>query len=706
MAAIGRIRKHSGLLLVIIGLALLAFILGDFVRKGQSHSNDLAVIDGEKISWNEFENSFKEVEEKFKQQSGKENFTPEENFQIREYAWNMLLREYLLENEYSKLGIDVTEEEMNDLTTGKNPDPMIRQLFSDPETGAFNAAAVQQFMQNKDQAKPEERRLFDGVLKDIKTNRYASKYNYLIAKSYYLPKPLAKKMYEDYYSNASFRVVQANYKLIDDKTIKLTDEDYKKWYEGHKYMFEQPEEVRDFDYVIFDVVPTPADLVALQEEVTKLFAEFKESADPISFVNSLPDTKYDSTYFKKGKLPMSLDSLAFTTTVGEFLAPVVENNEYLFAKVLDVRMRPDSVKASHILIQYEGARGSKTKRTKEDAKKLADSILIQSRMATNQFAQIALKFSEYPTVKKDSGDLNWMADGDANYQLFFDSLYMLVNNDVRIVETGLGYHVMMVTGKTAPERKVQLAIAKKAIEASEKTVQDIYSLANKFASENENTTKFNESVVKQGLAKRAADNIKAMEYTIPGVKDGREIVRWAFEEKIEKNTVSQVFDVDGKYIIATLKEIKPKGFATLEQVKPMIESLVKRDKKAEQLIEKVKAATAKSSDPSMIATQFQSVVDTVATFNFGAFNLYNYGPEQDVIGAISVMKPGSVSKPLKGNMGVYVVYYDQYTPAAPTTDYKMISMQMANMFAQRVSNESFNALQKNIKIKDYRVKYY
>lgn len=403
---------------------------------------------------------------------------------------------------------------------------------------------------------------------------------------------------------------------------------------------------------------------------------------------------------------MSLDSLAFTTTVGEFLAPVVENNEYLFAKVLDVRMRPDSVKASHILIQYEGARGSKTKRTKEDAKKLADSILIQSRMATNQFAQIALKFSEYPTVKKDSGDLNWMADGDANYQLFFDSLYMLVNNDVRIVETGLGYHVMMVTGKTAPERKVQLAIAKKAIEASEKTVQDIYSLANKFASENENTTKFNESVVKQGLAKRAADNIKAMEYTIPGVKDGREIVRWAFEEKIEKNTVSQVFDVDGKYIIATLKEIKPKGFATLEQVKPMIESLVKRDKKAEQLIEKVKAATAKSSDPSMIATQFQSVVDTVATFNFGAFNLYNYGPEQDVIGAISVMKPGSVSKPLKGNMGVYVVYYDQYTPAAPTTDYKMISMQMANMFAQRVSNESFNALQKNIKIKDYRVKYY
>ena len=334
MAAIGRIRKHSGLLLIIIGLALLAFILGDFVRKGQSHENKIAVIDGQKVSWNEFENRFKAAEEKFKQQTGKENFTPEETFQIREYAWNMLLREILLTSQYEKLGIVVTEEEMNDLTMGKNPDPMIRQIFSDPETGAFNPAQVQQYLQNKDQAKPEERKFLDGILKDIETNRYASKYNYLVAKSYYLPKSLAKKMYEDYSSNATLRVVQANYKLVDDKTIKLTDEDYKKWYEDHKYMFEQPEEVRDLDYVIFDVVPTAADLKAIDENVAKMYAEFKETVDPVSYVNTLPDTKYDSTYFSKGKLPLSLDSLAFNASIGDFLAPVVENNEYLEVKLL------------------------------------------------------------------------------------------------------------------------------------------------------------------------------------------------------------------------------------------------------------------------------------------------------------------------------------------------------------------------------------
>lgn len=706
MAAIGRIRKHSGLLLIIIGAALLAFILGDFVRKGQTHTNKLAVIDGQNLSWNEFENKFKEVEEKYKQQSGKETFNAEETFQIREYAWNMLLRDNLMTKQYEKLGIVVTEEEMNDLTTGKNPDPMIRQIFSDPETGAFNPSAVQQYMQNKDQAKPEERKFLDGVIKDIQVNRYASKYNYLVAKSYYLPKPLAKKMYEDFSSTATLRVVQANYKLIDEKSIKLTDDDYKKWYESHKYMFEQPEEVRDLDYVIFDVVPTPADLKALEENVAKMYVEFKETPDPISFVNTLPDTKYDSTFFKKGKLPLSMDSLAFNASVGDFIAPAIENNEYLFAKILDVKMRPDSLKASHILIQYDGARNAKTKRTKEEAKHLADSLLIQTKKATNFFAQFALKFSEYPTVKKDSGDLSWIVDGNPSLQLFFDSLYTLKNNDIRIVETALGYHVMMVTDKTAPEKKVRLAIAKKAIEPSERTIQDVYSIANKFASENENTTTFNQNIVKQGLSKRTADNTRAMEYTIPGVKDGREIVRWAYDEKTEKNAVSQVFDVDGKYVVTTLKEIKPKGFASLEQVKPMIESLVKRDKKAEQLIEKAKSATAKSNNPSDIASQFQTTVDTVANFNFGASNFFNYGPEQEVIGAVSAMKPGQISKPLKGNMGVYVVYYDQYTPAAPIADYKMISMQMANMFAQRVTNETFNALQKSVKIKDYRVKYY
>jgi len=706
MAAIGRIRKHSGLLLIIIGGALLAFILSDFVRKGQTHDNKLAVIDGDNVSWNEFDSRYKDVEEKFKQQSGKENFTPEETFQIREYAWNMLLREFLLTKEYKKIGIEVTEEEMTDLTTGKNPDPMIRQLFSDPETGAFNPAAVQQYMQNKDQAKPEERKYFEGVLKDIQTNRYATKYNFLVAKSYYLPKTLSKKMYEDYSSNASMRIVQANYKLIDDKTIKLNDDDYKKWYEDHKYMFEQSEEVRDIDYVIFDINPTPADLKEIEENVAKMYVEFQQTTDPISFVNTLPDTKYDSTFFKKGKLPMSIDSLAFNASINDFLPPVVENNDYLFAKILDIKMRPDSVRASHILIQYDGARNAKTKRTKDDAKKLADSILVQVKKSTPQFAQFALKFSEYPTVKKDSGDLNWMTDGNPNLQLFFDSLYFLKNNDVRIVETALGYHIMMHTDNTTPEKKVRLAIAKKAIEPSEKTIQDVYSKANKFASENQTTADFNQSIVKQGLAKRTADNSKAMEYSVPGVKDGREIIRWAYDEKTEKGMVSQVFDVDSKYIIATLKDIKPKGFASLEQVKPLIESLVKRDKKATQLIDKVKTATAKSNNPSDIASQFQSTVDTLSNFNFGAYNLSNYGPEQDVIGAISTMKPGQISKPLKGNMGVYVVYYDQFTPAPPMADYKMISMQMANMFAQRVSNETFNAIQKSVKIKDHRVKYY
>ncbi len=706
MALIGRIRKHSALLLIIIGVALAAFVLGDFIKKGPKNSNKLAVIDGENISWLEFDNRFKQNEENYKQQSGKENFSPEEVFQLREMAWNQLIRELLLDKEFKKLGIDVSEEEMTDMISGKNPHPNIQQIFRDPETGVFSPAAVQNFIQNKDQAKPEEQKYFDNLIKNIKDERLNNKYTMLIAKSYYLPKPLAKKMYEDYSSNATLRVIQANYKLIDDKTITLADDDYKKWYEDNKHKFDQPEEIRDIDYVIFDINPTPEDLKAIEEEVAKIYKEFQESNDAGAFVGTLQDAKYDSSYFKKGVLPMEIDSVVFNNQIGAFMAPVIINNEYNFAKLIDIKMRPDSVKASHILVQYEGARNSKVKRTKDEAKKLADSILVQVRKTPNMFANFVLNNSEYPTAKKDTGNLNWIIDGDYNYQLFYDSLYYLKNNDMRIVETALGYHVMIVTDKTVANKKVRVAIGKKEIAPSEKTIQDVFAVANKFAAENENTIKFNESVVKQGLNKRTADKLKAMEYSVLGVKDSREIVRWAYDEKTKKNSVSQVFDVDNKYVIATLKEIKPAGIATLEQVKPYIETVVKREKKAQQLIDKMNVEIGKTKDPIVLAEQFKSKVDTVANFNFGAYNLFNYGPELSVIGNISNMKPGQVSKPLKGEMGVYVVYYDQFTPATPTNDYKFISMQLGSMFSQRVNSEVFKAIEKNAKIKDHRVMYY
>lgn len=703
MAVIGRIRKHSTLLLVIIGLALLAFIMGDFVRKSSHGPSMLGEIDGEDITYTDFFNRVAEQEDIYKRNTGKEELTPEESFQLKNMVWETILQEYLLGKEYAKLGIEVTDEEMDDMIKGRNPHPIIQQIFKDPETGAFNPAFVEQFIANKDKARPEEQKFFDQVVKEIKKERLNNKYTYLVAKSYYLPKAIAKTMFEEAYTSRNIRVVQANYQTIPDNTITLTDEDYQKWYDEHKNYFKQETSV-DAEYVIFDIIPTPADLEEIKVNVASMYEEFKAHENPAAFVSTLPDSKYDSSYFKKGMLPLGFDTLVFNMNEGSYIEPFEENNSYYFGKILKVTSRPDSIKASQLLIQFKDARGAKTERTKEQAKAIIDSLLIASKKPNFSFEAAVINMSEYPTAKKDTGNLQWMVDGDLNYQLFFDSAITINVNNYRIVESALGYHLLKVTEKTTPLKKIQIAIGKKLIEPSESTIQDVYTKANKLSGENETIEKFNKAITEGGLNKRMAENVTKMQYTIPGVQNGREIVRWFFDKKVEVGQVSQVFDIDGKYVVAALKTQKDEGFAKLEDVKKMIEPLVKRDKKAVKIIDNINKINPK--EINAIATNLQTTVDSLPNVVFASYNFGRYGPEPSVIGRISTLKQGTISKPLKGEMGVYVVFVDQINPAPKTEDYKFVGMQMAAMFSQRVQNGLFEAIKEKAKVKDNRIFFY
>ena len=704
MAVIGRIRKHSTVLLVVIGLALFAFIMGDFVRSSGSVNNKVGTINGEDITYTEFFSRVSKQEDIYKRNTGKDNLTFEETFQIREMVWEMILQEQLLGKEYKKLGIEVTEEEMDDLIKGRNPHPIILQVFRDPETGSFNPAFVEQFMANINQARPEEREFFNQIVDEIKKERYSAKYNTLITKSYYLPSAIAKMKFEESYSSKNIRVVQANYRMIEDSKISLTDDDYKKWYEDHKYFFKQDESV-DMEYVIFDIKPTPEDLEEIQNGVNELFEEFKVSENPIGFINTLPESRYDSTFFKKGMLPMGFDSLVFAMNEGSFVAPFVENNIHYFGKLLSVHARPDSIKASHLLIAHKEARNGETAtRTKEEAKSYIDSLLVSLKRNPAEFDNAILALSEFPNAKRDTGNLSWMIDGDMNFQLFFDSLLTVSVNDFRIVESGLGYHILRVTDKTAPVKKVRVAIAKKEIEPSEMTIQNVYTLANQLSGENENIEAFNKAIVDKGYNKRLAESVGKMQYTIPGVQNGREIVRWCFAEKTEAGQVSQVYDIDGQYVVAAVKSYRKEGYAELNDVKKMIEPLVIRDRKAEKLIDDISKMGVKDIDA--IAQKLNANVDSLPNVVFASYNLGRFGPEPSVVGNIAALKKGTVSKPIKGEQGVYVVAVDEINPAPENMDIRFVSMQLASMFNQRVQNTLFEAIKEKAKIKDNRYHFY
>lgn len=709
MALIGNIRKHSGLLTVIIGLALALFVLGDFLSNrtpGRGRGvNLIGEVNGDKILATDFNNRVDQNIENQRLNSGKENLSQEEQFQIRQQTWEQILAETLLQEEVSELGVTVTTEELDDLVRGKNPHPYIRQSFTDPETGQFSAANVINFLQNLDKVDPEMKQRYLSLEKAIKEDRLNTKYRNLIAKAYYVPKAFAERDYNNRSSMATLRLYSLSYTTIADSTIQITDADYEKYFEENKYKYQQ-EPSRDLEYVSFEVLASDIDRQKISDDVTKLYAQFQTAENPKEFVNANSDERYDSTWHKKGTIPYQLDSVMFNSPVGTTFGPYIENNMFQMARLVDVQIRPDSLKASHILISYTGTNvNPQTKLTKDQAKAKADSIFNVVKGNSAKFDEIAgSAVNDDKTAAKAKGDLNWFVDG-AMVAPFNNAVIEGKVGDLKMVETQFGFHIIKITGKTAPVKKVRIAMVKRAIEPSQRTMQEIYTQASQFASEAKDQESFDKLVEEKKLTKRVAERISADQNTLPGLENAREIVRWSFDEKTEVGNVSNVFDLEGRYIVTILTDIREKGTPKLEQMKEFLEPLVKREKKAEKLISTLNGQMKSKADLERSYADLGMRLDTV-NVSFAATSLPGFGKEDEVIGSIPNMKPGDMSKPIKGNQAVYMVIADQINKAAPKDDYTNEIRMMKGSFATRSQREINEALKKKAEIEDHRLLFY
>jgi len=707
MALIGTIRKRSGFVVIMIGLALAAFVLGDFVRKGPKKGSNIGIIDGEDITYTDFEGRVQKQEEQYRQQSGKDNLTSAEILQIREMTWTQLVREMIMQKEYDKLGITVSKEELFDMVQGKNPHPYIIQSFTDPQTGQFNPATVVQFIKTIDQREPEVKQQWLKIEKAIKADRLNQKYMNLVSKSYYMPKALAEKELQNRSETVSGRVLALNYRTIDDKSISLTDDDYKSYYNEHKYQFEQKDS-RGLEYIVFDVLPSKEDKDLIQKQVFDMYENFKKEDDLKNYVNAVSDTKFDSTYHKEKTLSLVIDSALSKASVGTILPPFIENNTWKMAKLMDIQSRPDSIRARHILISYNGSNlNGNIARSKDAAKKTSDSLLDILKKEPQRFQDIVLSLSDYPQAKQDTGNLKWMKDGDPNFALFFNKAVSMNVGEFKIIESGLGYHIFIPTGKTKPVRKIKVAVIERKIEPSNKTFKEMFTKANKFAAENDNETSFNSGIQKQGLNKRQAEYIQKSDVTLPGLESAREIVRWAFNTENEKGKVA-MFDLaaENKYVVVLLTSIRKKGIAPLDEIKKNIEPVVIREKKAKMLIDKINAAMNTTKEIYALAAKLNTKVDSLNNISFYSYNLPLYGPEPDVIGELFTLKKGTLCPPIKGANGVFVAIIDNINKPQNAGDFNMMRMQLGSEFTSKVTNSLFNALEESTTIEDNRLLFY
>ncbi len=697
MAVIGKIRQRAGLLIGIVGFSLVAFILGDLLTSNRQFlsdgGTDVAVIGGSKINIRDFEARVNELEENYKLNNKVETVDQNAIDQLREQAWNMIINEEVLGKQYKKLGITVSTDELFDMVQGKNIHPQIRDAFKDPKTGMFSPANVINFLKNMDSDPTGKTRAqwlnFENAIRE---ERVGQKYSEMIKQGLYVTTAEAKMNYEVTGRTASIRFVSVNYNTVPDSSIKIVNSDLENYYNEHKAIYKQ-EASRKIDFVVFDVLPSDADRKQILESISREMEPFKTAANDSLFVALNSDSKPDETFHKAGILSPNIDTIMFNSPVGTVVGPYEEGGSFKISKLSAVKNLPDSVKARHILLKIEKPED------KDKVMAMADSLKNLIQKGTKFESLTGLSADQGSAAK--GGDLGWFQQG-MMVKAFNDACFEGKKGDLPIVQSEFGVHLIEILdqGKTQPVVKV--ATIERKLEPGSKTFQAIFARANEFAGKNNTASAFDKAAADQNLNKRTADNLKETDKNLPGVEGARELVRWVYKAK--KDEVSKAYEMDNKFVVAHLVEIREKGIAPLEQVKPQVEAEVRRIKKYEVISEKMNAAGISNLDG--LASKMNTTVMTAENISFASPYIQNVGSEPELVGTIFALKKGETSKPVKGASGVTVVTLIDLKEPAPTKDYTASKKQLMQMTGQRSQYEVFNALKESAEIKDNRGKFY
>ena len=702
MGIIGSIRKHSWVAVTIVGVAILAFILGD-LTKNRGSIPDVGVVDGETMTSQRFNELVSEMENNYKMQQQTAQVPAEMEQQIRDQVWQQFVDETLMEEQTAKMGLKVTPAEVNDMYTGTFVHPYVRQSFTDPTTKEFDLRQVNYWIENFDQLDTMRRMQWVELENYVKRDREQQKYNTLIESGFYMPTAIAKKVAEYGNTSANVRVVALPFQTVSDEEAAIAEADYKNYYDNHKADFRVREELRDIEFIAFPVIPTPQDLADIEKDVRKVWDTLQTITDDemAFFVNAESDRAYDSSYVHASSFSAPLDEQIAAASAGTLIAPVMVGNEWMMAKVMNTAVRPDSLRASVIYILNSNAGGNIT-RSNDQAKALADSVLALLKGNKMSFEAAVEQFSDDPQKSETKGDMEWQRDG--GYGFLNENI---INNPVGSCflfehPQGVGYFVVKVTDKTTAAKKYRVALVTREIVPSNVTDKAAHEAARKFAGQNRTSSEFTAAAQQENLQVRSA-RVTMMSNSVSGLNNARSIVQWAFNEDTKIGDVAdQVYSCDGMYVVVTLKDVFKKGYATLDQVRTMIEQPVRLDKKGEILMARAEEAVKAAQDIASIAVKLNVAVDTIDSVSFSDYYFGRYGMEPKVQSTIAANGGGLVG-PVKGASGVYIVQIDGKNPQEVSEETIKMRLEQAYRNKSRMASQ---VLRDGAQITDQRNKFF
>lgn len=694
MAVIQKIRdKYAKLAGFVIALALVGFILMDAAtgRFGDLFGNDSSVasVNGNDIDYRDYTARIQEYESLYELLGNR--IDDNTRAQIHDQVLREMIHEKLVGEDAEDLGLTVTKEEEKEMISGANPDPLVMQFpyFKNPETGQFDHNALIQFETNKlDLSNPQAQKAMEQwqqMKNYIRRSRLTQKYNSLFAGAAYTPKFITDRQAKEQNYIGSISFVKIPFTSINDNEVKVTDEDLKAYMQKHKAQYTIDEPTRSIEYVAFDVLPSSEDTATVLESITRLREEFETTTDAESFVNRNSEDQYQDLFVNKKTFMSAYSDSIMNLPVGTVFGPYFENGSYKMVKVLEKRSMPDSAKAQHILIAINQGRNDNA------ASKTADSLLTAIKAGAS-FDTLAVKFSEDPGSKDKGGDLGYFPYG-AMVPEFNDAVFMGKVGDMKIVKTQFGYHIVKVTDQRNFAPAAKLATVTKPLAPSTETENASYAKANEFAGRNSDAKAFDETVKQQGINKLQAQNVRVNDFVMPGLGSAREIIRWMYEAKLGE--ISPVFNLEGRYVIAKLTNIQNKGLMQLDASnRPMIESMVKAEKKAELIAKNYQGATSLDA----IAQKAGQPIQQADSFN--AANAYapNLGYEPKVVGYtfFDGFKPNTVSPAIKGQDGVFFISLKDRTQRTDLPEDPMM-MQQAAMMRMQLKNSIYSMLQETMK---------
>ena len=704
MALIGKIRKNMWLVIILLAIALAGFILMDITsssnRGGFGSRTTIGKIAGEKIDYMDFQRAESAL------YSGAGDI-----YGRRNSLWNFFIEKALIDEITAANGIAVGADELNDLEFGINLSPIVQNNFRNPQTGMVDREQLNQFKQSIESGEPlnpQFKSFWEEQRKQVVKSQKQNKLFTLISKSVYTPGWLADAMDKAANEVADIEYVRVPFDNVDDSDVKLTDEDFEAYIKENASKYTNKEEVRNLNYLVYEVIPTSDDSLKYRDELVALTEEFKTTENDSLFVTN-NNGFYATGYAKKDDITGPLQDELSQLSVGDVYGPYIDNNLYVVAKLTGKKVLADSAKASHILRSApEGDVAMVTA-----AKLYIDSLKTLLNSGKAKFEDLARENSQDPGSAEKGGDLGTFVPGTM-VKPFNDAIFETGKaGGLYTVETQFGVHLIKVDKLIYEnnEPKYKLAYLTTPIVASQETqdkeLDKVLALL-----ETNKTVESIAALADEGRKLQTAGGLKKNDFVFADLGSGqtsRDIIKWAFDSKTKTGNVSpvaytyadEVNYVDSKYVIVGLKSVDKPGLATVESLRNSIEPLVKNAKKAEMIKSRIQG-----TDLESIAASFDMEVATADEISFGRGFIPDAGAEPKVIGIVFKQTEGTVSAPITGNNGVYVVK-TKAKRSNPSQGGAMIQKMQANSSARmRVNSGLMEAIKKNHKVEDNRYTFF